>query len=70
MAHVFKGYDVVALSPACMVDCYHTWFKRYGLYDFLEDLVSEDDLICDVQIIGGAGTMLSAHNLHQVIALI
>ena len=39
-ANVFLHYQVVAIvDPWEMRDGYHLWFKRYGLYDFVEDLV-------------------------------
>ena len=70
VASVFKGYDIVALSPTDMLDPYHRWFKRYGLYDFLEDLLPEGSVSCNIQIVGGPGSSLTAHNLHDVLRLL
>ena len=53
-----------------MIDPYHKWFKMYGLYDYVEELVPEPELVASVQIIGGADARLTAHNLHLVLGLL
>lgn len=51
-----------------MRDGYNLWFRRYGLYDYLDDLVAPGDLGATVEIVGGQGAALTAHNLALVIS--
>lgn len=65
-----RGYSVIALSPKDLIDYYNIWFKNYGLWDYLDDLV-EETVIREEQvkilITGGAGSRLTAHNLHETL---
>lgn len=39
-ASVFRGYDVVAVSEVDMIDHYNRWFRCYGLWDYVSDLLA------------------------------
>jgi len=72
-ASVFKRYEVVAVAPVAMLDPYHHWFRTYGLYDHIEDLIAEEDLPVSatvIAVVGGEGARLTAHNLGAVMALL
>lgn len=73
-ASVFKKYEVVAVVPMGeSPDPYNIWFKRYGLWDFVEDLVMNSDLTDTkvlVQIEGGPNAKLTPLNLSQVLLLL
>ncbi len=66
-----RRYDVIALSPAEMIDAYAKWFRLYGLFDYVDDLMSPDRVgYITVEIQGGPDARLTAHNIHQVIAVL
>ncbi len=64
-----RGFtNVAVLDDWNMRDGYNLWFRRYGLYDYLDDLVAPGDLGATVEIVGGQGAALTAHNLALVIS--
>lgn len=68
---VFRHYEVVAYAEREMIDHYVVWFRRYGLFDYVSEIVTRAELgNVAVEIEGGLGAQLSAHNLSQVIALL
>lgn len=70
-ATVFRHYEVVAYADRDEWDSYSVWFRRYGLFDFVEDIVTREELgNLPVEIEGGKAAKLTAHNLHLVIALL
>jgi hypothetical protein len=73
VASVFKHYRVLSTAPANTIDYYNSWFKAYGLWDFVEDLIAPEQLRSDevdVEIEGGVGAKLTAHNLSEVLSLL
>ena len=65
-----RGYEVVAVAPASMLGSYNCWMWRYGLWDYVSDLVAEDQIRPDevgLEIVGGEGAQLNAHNLGDVL---
>lgn len=67
-AHTFKQYDVVAISQAEMIDLYARWFRQYGLFDFVDDIVRPGEIVrFDVEITSGK---LTAHCLWQVLRVL
>ena len=72
-ASIFRGYEVVATSQEDMIDYYASWFHRYGLWDYVSDLLPPTQLRDDevvMQIEGGPGAKLTAENLSDIIALL
>lgn len=72
-ASIFRHYEIVSTAPEDMIDYYASWFHRYGLWDYVLDLVPPTQLRDDevlIEIEGGPGTRLTAHNLADVIALL
>lgn len=66
-----RGYDVVAIAPRETHDSYNRWFKKYGIWDFISDLVPHEQVgYLNVEIEGGRNARLTAHNLHAVIAML
>jgi len=66
-AKVFRNYDVVAFSEKEMIDLYVRWFRKYGLFDYVDDIVTRIEIKrVDVEIEGGG--KLTAHCLHDVLA--
>lgn len=69
-ASVFRHYEVVAISPADMVDYYHVWFKTNGLWDFVSDLLPPEQIRTNevtIEIEGGHGSKLTAHNFQDIL---
>lgn len=66
-AKIFRQYDVVAFSPADMVDHYAAWFRRYGLFDFVDDLFVRDQVYRSLTVEIEGGGKLTAHNLSEVL---
>jgi hypothetical protein len=67
---IYYHYDVVAVAPEDMIPMYARWFKVYGLFDYLSDLVAEGEIRPDeitTEISGGVGARLTIHNLHEVL---
>lgn len=72
-ASVFKHYEVVALSESDMIDAYARWFARYGLWDFVLDLLPPDQIRPDevtIEVEGGADARLTVGGLAKMIAAI
>lgn len=73
VAAIFKHYQVLALAEKDTLDYYNRWFKTYGLWDFIDDLLPMGQLREDeiaVEIEGGPDARLTAHNLCQVLTLL
>lgn len=63
---VFLHYDVVSVvEPWDLRDVYSKWFRTYGLFDFVDQLVREGETNPDIEIEDG---FLCANNLGLVIA--
>lgn len=65
-----RGYEVVALAPPAMLDCYNNWFWRNGLWSYVSDLIASNDLgpkEAAIEILGGPDAKLTAHNLAEVL---
>ncbi len=72
-AKIHRSYDIIALSRAEEIDSYAVWFRRMGLFDYIDDIVTREEVYRSlaVEIAGGErGSRLTAHNLHQVLALL
>lgn len=70
VAKVFRHYDVIAISESEMIDQYWRWFRQYGLFDFVDDLLPPNQLIAvvfNVELLPGK---LTAHNLGQIVTLL
>lgn len=68
---VFRHYEVVAYAEREMIDHYALWFRRYGLFDYVSEIVTREELgDLAIEIEGGRGSMLTAHNLNDVIRLL
>ncbi len=66
-----RRYDVIALSPAEMIDAYAKWMRLYGLFDYVDDLMPPECAgYIAVEIQGGPDARLTIHNFHQVIAVL
>lgn len=64
---VFCHYDVVATCSRDEQDFYVTWFRRYGLFDFVDALVELREINPDVEITDG---LLTEFTLQPMIAAI
>ncbi len=65
-----RGYDIIAVSPVTFIDSYNRWFKNYGLWDYLDDLLPEGQIESHqitVEISGGENARLTANNIHLVL---
>lgn len=72
-ASVIRHYEVVATAPRAMIDDYARWFRRYGLFDFVSELLPPAQIRADevaVEIEGGVDARLTAHSLGAVLALL
>lgn len=68
---VYRGYDVVAISPTDMIDPYSRWFRIYGLFDYVDDLLVPSQAgELTIHIEGGPGSMLTCFNVRDVLSLI
>lgn len=73
LAASIRLYEVIAISPPAMRTLYATWFKRYGLFDYVEDIVTPEELLREhvaVIIEGGPKARLTVANVQDVIALL
>jgi hypothetical protein len=73
VASIFHHYQILALAEADTLDYYNLWFKTYGLWDFIEDILPPTQVRADevaVEIEGGPDSRLTAHNLDAVLALL
>lgn len=53
-AKVFAGFEVVvSVCPFEEWDHYARWFRRYGLFDFVDGLVKPGEVAADVEIEDG-----------------
>ena len=71
LASIYHHYDVVSFGPKDMLMMYDGWFRVYGLYDYLTDLIPEGQIRPDeitVEVTGGPGSRLTVHNLRAVLA--
>jgi len=68
VAKVFRHYDVVALlDNPDMTDFYAQWFRRHGLFDFVDDLILREQVYRSLTVEIEGGGSLTAHNLHEVL---
>jgi hypothetical protein len=68
---MYRGYEVVAICLPGEEDFYAPWFKRYGLWDYVADLLPRDqvdELAAEIE--GGPGTRLTAFNVNHVLSLL
>jgi hypothetical protein len=71
VAKAYKHHDVLAYAERDMLPHYAKWFKRYGLFDYVDELISRDEITeFHIEIEGGRYGKLTAHNVHLVIALL
>ena len=73
VASIFHHYEILAIAEADSIDYYNIWFKDKGLWDFIEDLLPPIQLKnseITIEIEGGPGAKLTAHNLNDVIAML
>jgi hypothetical protein len=66
-------YDTIAICPPDWVDSYDTWFASYGLWDYLDAILTpaeaeHEDITIHVQ--GGPNARLNVLNLHAVIRML
>lgn len=70
-AKIRGDYDVVAICGRGEQDVYDVWFRRLGIWDFVDDLMPRERVgPMHVEIEGGPGAKLTAHNLHEVLRLL
>lgn len=63
-----RGYENVARCSEDSYLCYSQWFRTYGLWDYLEELLPDTVVINAAVIIeGGPAARLTAHNLNEVL---
>ncbi len=63
-----RGFETVAIAPADLIDPFARWFRLYGLWDYLADLLPETTVVdASVVIVGGTEARLTAHNLPMVL---
>lgn len=73
VAATARGYEVVAVCEDGWQDSYNRWFRRFGLWDYLSDLLPEGQLPeseTTIAIVGGHDARLTAFNLHDVLRLL
>jgi hypothetical protein len=67
----FRKYDVLAISPEDMRDHYSVWFRRYGIWDFVDDIVTPEEMgVLTVEIAGTNSAKLTAFNYQEVLRLL
>jgi len=70
-AKAFRGYDVIAISPAGWESMYARWFRTYGLFDYIDEIVLPSQTgHMHVHITGGKNARLTAHNIGAVLRLL
>lgn len=70
-ARVRRDYEVLALCPADQVDSYLSWFRTYGLWDYVAEILPREqagDLAVEIE--GGQGSRLTAFNVNHVLSLL
>ncbi len=68
-----RDYETVAVCPEGTIDLYYRWLRRYGLMDYVEDILTPDELEhtpVTVEIEGGPGRRLTTFNLWDVLRLL
>lgn len=64
-----RGYQNVARCPDEAYSSYRQWFRTYGLFDYLSELLPDTvEVEAAVLIEGGPSARLTAHNIHEVLA--
>lgn len=67
-AKIRRDYDVVAFSPLDMIDAYNRWFRRHGLWDYIDEILPREQIRhLHVEIEGGPGAKLTCFNLPDVL---
>lgn len=67
-AKIKRDYDILAICPADQIDLYVPWFRKYGLFDYVDDILPREKAgYLHVEIEGGLNARLTAHNLHEVL---
>jgi hypothetical protein len=70
-AKTARSYDIIAISPKDMISDYARWFKIYGLFDYVDDILPPGEIRSfNVEITGGDSARLTVHNLHAVLGLL
>jgi hypothetical protein len=70
-AKVYRRYDVLAICPYDEVDLWVPWLRRHGAFDFVDEILPREQAgTLSVEIEGGCGAKLTAHNLHHVLSLL
>lgn len=66
---IFCHYDVLAECDADLRDFYAAWFKRYGLFDFVDQLVKPGEISSPRVTLSPLGQhgRLTVHELNGVI---
>ncbi len=73
LAASIRSYEVVAVAPLEMQDLYSGWFRAYGLFDYVEAIITPAELRREhvtVVIEGGPKARLTVVNVQDVIALL
>lgn len=71
ISKVVRGFDVVAYCPACETDSYAKWFRVYGLFDYVDDILPREQLgELAIEIEGGRDARLTAFNIEYVLSLL
>ncbi len=68
-----RQYETVAVAPADMLGFYSNWFINHGLWDYVDDIITPQDLAREkvlVYIQGGPEARLTHFNLSAVLALL
>ncbi len=66
-----RAYETVAVAPDEMRTIYARWFDRLGLWDYVADILTPEEVKHErvaVLIEGGSTARLTAFNLHAVLA--
>lgn len=65
-AKVFRHHDILAYSEKDLIDQYVVWFRRHGLFDFVDDIVTEKEIKnAKIQITSGK---LTTFNWHETLS--
>ncbi len=68
-----RQYEIVAVAPEEMCGFYSNWFVNHGLWDYVDDIITPQDLAREkvlVYIQGGPEARLTHFNLSAVLALL
>lgn len=70
-AKIKRNYDVLAICPHEDIDLYVPWFRRYGLFDYVDDILPREQAgYLHVEIEGGKDARLTEFNFHTVLGLL